>query len=68
VVEPVSEIGLAGGWARRNVARVGHKWGKFDNAGTDCMPITGTPDENHFAMLRTSELDVDWVPFLKSKK
>jgi len=27
-----------------------------------------TPDENHFAMLRTGEMGVDWVPFLKSKR
>jgi hypothetical protein len=41
---------------------------KFGNAGTDCIPIRGAPDENHFAMLRTGEMSVDSVPFLKSKK
>jgi hypothetical protein len=26
---------------------------------TDCIPIRSTPDENHFAMLRTGEMGID---------
>ena len=41
---------------RRGVAKVGHKWGKFGNAGTDRIPIRGAPDENHFTGLRAGEM------------
>src|ERR1022692_3932311 len=28
------------------------------------FPVPLTPDENHFAILRTEEMGVDWVPFV----
>ena len=35
---------------------------------TDSIPIRSTPDENHFAMLRTSEMGLDWVLSFKSER
>jgi hypothetical protein len=53
---------------RRGVAKVGHKWGNFGNAGKDRIPIRGAPDENHFTVSRTGEMGVHSSPFSKSKR
>jgi len=42
--------------------------GTCGSAGPDCIPIRRTLDENHFAMLRTSEMGLDWVLSFKSKR
>jgi hypothetical protein len=32
-----------------------------------CVRMLLTPDENHFAILRTEEMGVDWVPFVDQR-
>jgi hypothetical protein len=52
VVESASKIGPTRGWARRSVEKVGDKWGKVGDAGTDGIPIRCTSDKNTFTLLR----------------
>jgi hypothetical protein len=42
--------------------------GNFDGARTDRTPIVCTPDETLFTVLRKGEMEVQSVPFLKSKR
>jgi hypothetical protein len=47
------------------------KWrnvGQFRRCWFRSRTVGGGPDENCFTVLRTSEMGIHWVPFLRSKK